>query len=303
MHIMSSSECQFIDFASFNPTTDVVYGKPKVNQRGMKSVAINSKHSGRALHLSAPLMLTWGVNVRNNEDGRESYDFSLQFPNADYSNAKADAFLAALGALEKKLFADAVANSKDWFNKSKLSADQIEVLYNQMLYRPKDPETGEPRQGAAPSLRVKLDCWDGEFKQDIYDPSHNKLYPDSETSVTPVDLITKGSQVACILRCGGMYFVNGKFGVTWRLVQAIVKPKASLRGKCHIVLDEDEKRALEAQSDGEDETTKDSDDDDDSSVQIGSPKPAPPSEPAPPSSPVKPKRRVVRKARKAADGV
>ena len=141
---------------------------------------------------------------------------------------QADAFLAALGALEKKLFADAVANSKDWFNKSKLSADQIEVLYNQMLYRPKDPETGEPRQGAAPSLRVKLDCWDGEFKQDIYDPSQNKLYPDSETSVTPVDLITKGSQVACILRCGGMYFVNGKFGVTWRLVQAVVKPKASL---------------------------------------------------------------------------
>ena len=296
---MSSSDLGVIDYATFNAGTHVVYGKPKVNARGMKSVAINSKHTGRSLHLSAPLMLTWGVNVRSNEDGRESYDFSLQFPNEGYSNHRAESFLSALVALEKKLFADAVSNSKDWFNKSKLSSDQIEVLYNQMLYRPKDPATGEPREGAAPSLRVKLDCWDGEFKQDIYDPAQKKLYPDAESSVTPVDLITKGSQVACILRCGGIYFVNGKFGVTWRLVQAVVKPKASLRGKCHIVLDDEEKMALAAQSDGEEETAKDSDDED--SQQISSPTP-PPVEAPPPSSPVKPKRRVVRKARKPAGG-
>ena len=298
---MSSSDLGVIDYATFNAGTHVVYGKPKVNARGMKSVAINSKHTGRSLHLSAPLMLTWGVNVRSNEDGRESYDFSLQFPNEGYSNHRAESFLSALVALEKKLFADAVSNSKDWFNKSKLSSDQIEVLYNQMLYRPKDPATGEPREGAAPSLRVKLDCWDGEFKQDIYDPAQKKLYPDAESSVTPVDLITKGSQVACILRCGGIYFVNGKFGVTWKLLQAMVKPKQSLKGKCHIDLDVDEKSKLSKQvvdevDDEEPVATTDVADSDDEQETPVENTPPPPPEPAP----EKKKKKVVKK-KKAED--
>jgi hypothetical protein len=37
-----------------------------------------------------------------------------------------------------------------------------------------------------------------------------------------------------------VYFVNGKFGITWRLHQALVKPKASISGKCFINLTPDE---------------------------------------------------------------
>ena len=34
--------------------------------------------------------------------------------------------------------------------------------------------------------------------------------------------------------------------MTWRLFQAVLKPKATLRGKCHIVLDEDEQKRIAA---------------------------------------------------------
>jgi hypothetical protein len=66
-------------------------------------------------------------------------------------------------------------------------------------------------------------------------------------SLSPQDLIAKGSHIAVSIQCGGIWFANGKFGVTWKLFQAIVKPKMSLKGKCHIKLDDDEKTKIVSQ--------------------------------------------------------
>ena len=252
----------FINGTTFNPDQDIKYGKAKVNARGMKTVPINNAKSGYQLQLSVPLMLTWGVNVRENDDGRKTYDMSLQFPRSDYSNARTDAFLQAMERVEEKVRQDATNSiySKEWFNKPKLSDAQVDVLFNNMLYRPKDRDTGELREDASPSLRVKIDCYDGEFKCEIYDMKETSLYPNADSNVSPIDLITKGSNVACIIRCSGIYFVNGKFGVTWRLVQAVVKPRASLQGKCHIKLCEDEVESLENQKEEEEEEQQEQED-------------------------------------------
>ena len=68
----------------------------------------------------------------------------------------------------------------------------------------------------------------------------------------PTDLITKGSNVAIVIRCGGIWFANGKFGVTWRLVQAVVKPRDNLKGRCLIQLSSQEKQILENQKSNDD---------------------------------------------------
>jgi hypothetical protein len=74
------------------------------------------------------------------------------------------------------------------------------------------------------------------------------VFPDPmNPSLSPQDLIAKGSHIAVSIQCGGIWFANGKFGVTWKLFQAIVKPKMSLKGKCHIKLDDDEKTKIVAQ--------------------------------------------------------
>jgi nucleosome binding factor SPN SPT16 subunit len=59
-----------------------------------------------------------------------------------------------------------------------------------------------------------------------------------------MDMITKLSNIACVIQCGGVWFANGKFGVTWRLVQAVVKPQESFKGKCHLFLTESEKEKM-----------------------------------------------------------
>ena len=264
---------------SFNANSDMGYTKARVNSNGGKSVGIIHNDTKKQLHVSVPLMLTWGVNVREDEStGRVSYDLSLQFPRPDDQTAKDKEVLSAFQEMEDQIMKAAVANSKEWFNKAKLTEGQVDVLFNRMLYYPKHregPNVGEVDESKGPTLRVKLDCWDGKFKSEIYDMDSQPLYP-NDSEVTPVELITKGCNIASILKSGGIYFIAGKFGTTWRLHQAVVKPRESLKGRCLIQLDAGERAKLEAQVDNEDDEGEsvavvDSDEEDDESETSSAP--------------------------------
>jgi len=293
-----------IPATTFNASKDIGYTKPRLNKAGGKGVGIVNKASGRQLYLSMPLMLTWGVNRRvDDATGRVSFDMSLQFPNEEYATEQTTQVLNAIIAMEEQIKADAITYSKEWFNKAKLTDGQVDVLFNPMLYWSKDKDTGERRAGTAPTLRVKLDCWDDVFKCEIYDIEQKSLYPTTDSSITPEELITKGCNVATIIKCGGVYFVNGKFGVTWRLHQALVKPKASISGKCFISLTTAEVSQLAVQKDEEDDKNEEavevveSEDEEEQATEKETPTDEP-SDAAEETDSKKTKKRVVRRGTK-----
>ena len=236
--------------ASFNPLTDMKYTKPKVNSVGGRSVGIVNAKTSTVLNLSSPLMLTWGVNdFTDDKSGKVSYDLALQFPNDGFETPATKKFLANITAFEKRIKEDAIANSKEWFSKPKMTADAVEALWTPILKYPKNKDTLEADMTRAPTLKVKLPFWDGQWKElELYDVDMQPIFPDaSNPALSPKDLIAKGSHIAVSIQCGGIWFANGKFGVTWKLFQAIVKPKMSLKGKCHIKLDEEEKTKIVSQ--------------------------------------------------------
>jgi hypothetical protein len=153
-------------------------------------------------------------------------------------------FLKNMQELEMRIKNDAITNCKEWLNKPKMSPDAVDALWSSMLKYPKDKATEEPDKTRAPTLKVKIPYWEGVFKDvEIYSESHNLLFPnDDDVSIT--ELIGKASNVATIIKCGGIWVANGKFGVTWKLFQAVVKPKTSLSGKCHIMLSDKDKEKL-----------------------------------------------------------
>jgi len=236
--------------ASFNPLTDMKYTKPKVNSVGGRSVGIVNSKTSTVLNLSSPLMLTWGVNDFTDEkSGKVSYDLALQFPNDGFETPATKKFLANIAAFEKRIKEDAITNSKEWFSKPKMTADAVDALWTPVLKYPKNKDTLEADMSRAPTLKVKLPFWDGQWKElELYDVDMQPIFPDaSNPALSPKDLIAKGSHIAVSIQCGGIWFANGKFGVTWKLFQAIVKPKMSLKGKCHIKLDDDEKTKIVSQ--------------------------------------------------------
>lgn len=247
-----------ISGTSFNPQTDIKYTKVKVNNSGGKSVSILNAATSSALNLQTPLMLTWGVNENvDKKTGQvQSYSMALQFPGDEYKTPGVSKFFAALQQFEEKIKQDAIANAKEWFGKA-MSAEVIGAIFNPVLSYSKNPATGEPDHTKNPTLRIKLPFYDGNWKDiEIYDSTGNALFPNSDGK-SPKDLIVKGSDVALIITCGGLWFAGGSFGVTWKLTQAVLKPKPSLRGKCHIVLDDDEQRRIAAPSK---QTARDDDD-------------------------------------------
>jgi len=276
----SASEMVIVG-SEFNPTTQSKYSKPKVNNSGGKSVGILNARTNTVLNLSTPLMLTWGISEYvDDKTGKKTYDLSLQFPNEEYATVSAKKFLDNVAAFENKIKADAITNSKEWFSKPKMSADMVEALWTPILKYPKNKDTLEPDTTRAPTMRVKIPYYEGQWKFELYDVTNHKIFPDeSNPDLSPVDLIAKGSNVAVSIQCGGIWFANGKFGVTWKLFQAIVKPKATLMGKCHIRLGDDDRQRLVSQvvptdadggSDDEGVTTviADSDDEDTGSKQV-----------------------------------
>ena len=225
-----------VSATEFVPASHMIYTKPKANNAGGKSVGILNSLTRKSLHVQAPLMMTWGANVYENPNGN-SYDISLQFPREEFSNKGTQDLLLMLQAFEEKVKEDAQKNARDWFGKASMSREVVDALWSPMLKYPKNQQTMEPDTTRPPTLKLKLPAWGGEYKFELFDVQNNILIP-NEDGITPVQAIPKGSEIACIIQCGGIWFANGKFGVTWKLYQGVVKPSQTLaKGQCHVKLD------------------------------------------------------------------
>lgn len=242
-----------ISGTTFNVEKDFIYTKVKLNN-GRKSVGILNKESMKQLYMSTPLMLTWGVNVYvDDKSGAKTYDMALQFPKDEYNSDACVAFLKNMQAFEEKIKADAIVNSRDWLGKTKVEPAVVDALWSPMLKYPKNKDTNDPDYSRPPTLKIKIPYWEGEFKGvEIYDQEKNSLFPcENDDEVDIQSLISKASNVATLVYCGGIWVANGKFGVTWKLFQAVVKPKVTLSGKCQIELSLDDKEKLVKQEDSD----------------------------------------------------
>ena len=294
--------------------SSISYKEVQTNKRGGKSVQIQL--NGQPLVLQIPLMLTWGVNERVDEQsGRTSYDMALQFGDASQSIIN---FQKNMKALQDKIIEDSCGDKcKEWHGKPKMSSEVAKALMYPILKHPqkKDSQgnlTGEPDYDRFPTMKLKIPFWEGNYLVELYDMDRNPLYiPKSdEFTTTPTVAIPKASHVRGLIQCTGIWFAGGKFGVTWKLVQVQVRPPARLlgTGSCHIADDSDdedmdnslsrkeEQEAEQKKSEQQYQPTFDDDDDveehEDEEEEEDEPEP----EPAP-----KPKKKVVRRRKKKTD--
>lgn len=229
----------------FNPETDIKYSKCKVNTSGGKSVGIYNSQTAQSLYVGTPLLMTWGLQQYTDEKtGKVSYEMSLQFPNDEFETSETRAFMKSMADFETKLKADALANSKDWFAKPKMTPDAVDALFTPILKFPMDKTTCEKDLTKKPTMRIKVPFWQGKWEGvEIYNTDGNCLFPCADPNVSPMDIITKLSHMKTMIQCGGLWFANGKFGITWRFVQGMIQPRLSMRGKCHLSLSSSESSA------------------------------------------------------------
>jgi hypothetical protein len=229
---------RIIDGTQIN-TTVFSYSAPKAHASGGKVVNLLNKNFKESLTISTPLMLTWGAQEGKDQQGNSTgkWTLSIQFPNSEYPNADGEAFLNSMRELESKVKSDAMVYSKEWFGKNISSSEVMDEKFNVMLRHPKIKGTQEPDLSKAPTMTVKIPCWNSVWKSEIYDEDGEPLYVNGKVNnhLSPLEFLKPKTHVICLLQCGGLWFVNGKVSITWNLKQAVVqRPKDNMEGKCFL---------------------------------------------------------------------
>jgi hypothetical protein len=79
-------------------------------------------------------------------------------------------------------------------------------------------------------MKVQLRKRDGKFDVDIYDAALNSM------KGTPIeDILVKRAQLTVLMKCTGVWFAGGKFGLSWKAEQIRAdKVPASIRGPAFL---------------------------------------------------------------------
>jgi hypothetical protein len=225
--------------------------------------------------------MTWGISDFSNDDGSSDGKFklSLNFPNPEYKTADTELFLEKILAFQAQVVDDAVTNSELWFSKKK-SKELVEDSFFPFVKYPKvkDPATnkatGKIDYSRPPSMAAKVPRYDQDdgsvrWECDLFDTNYNLIFP-SDSDVTPVDLVPKLSKIACTLQCTGIWVGGKGWGLTWKFISGVVKPKQSesVRGVCHVRLTDTDRQAI-------DNDVSDDVDVEDEPVSVAAPAPAP----------------------------
>ena len=272
-------------------TTDSIsYGSPTTNKHGGKAVPILV--DGAKLVLQFPFNFTWGAQANTDENsGRTSYSLNLVLD-------EGSALRETLTALQEKVVGDMVTFSKAWFGKTIQSREVVEALFYPVVRYPNIKGTTEPDTTRKPSLKAQLAEWDGVFKTELFDMSKRvvngptlRLDTDSFLAAIPT-----ASHLSGLLECKGVWYSAGRCGVSWKLLQARVKPPVRIEGYC-MVDDSDEEDAVAAIDEAADEAAELP------STEVagadGEPEPEPEPEPTPKKKAAR--KRPVKKATAAAD--
>ena len=236
-----------IQMSNWNPNAKK-YMAPKVNDKGAKTVNIISTQTNRSIHLTLPLLMTWGIadftdQKTGESDGR--FKMSLNFPNEEYATPETREALQKLKDFEDVILNDAVLNSEIWFGK-KQSREIVEYGFFPFLTYSKNKDTKAIDYSRPPALRPKVPKYGEDWNIEIYDTKSNLLFP-SPDFVSPIELVPKQSNVATVISCTGLWMGGKGWGTTWKVVQCVVKPQIMEKvfGKCHIQLSGADVEAIE----------------------------------------------------------
>lgn len=227
---MSEGQIQANQMSSVMPITadnfdinKLTFSKVRTLDSGAKSAYVSYNGSKfyiqSAWEMTAPYGISAPYSAKDAAPGAPvtgDYSIDLSLAGFDQDGEVAD-YYNMLQSIDDLMKAEGLKNKVEWLNKPKATADIIEDNYSPLVKpAPVDKVTGLPKPyPPTQKLKLKRDKANN-FTVAVFDPDNNKLGGD------PQKVITRGSKVTVISECGGVWFANGKFGLTMRAIQVIV---------------------------------------------------------------------------------
>ena len=196
---------------------DLSFTDVKVNDKtNAKSVYIN--HNGGHLYVQTPWMTSYnGISLPPPEySDANNPRYSVQWVLSELTsgNSDVDTFKDFLLGLDQRILEEAKTHSFEWLKKKSVSMDVLKtaMFTPQVKYR-EDKETGE-RLDKPPSFKASVPFYDGNWKCAVYNEAKERF-------TDGLDTVAGGTKIKAraILQCKGLWFIGGRFGCSWKVVQ------------------------------------------------------------------------------------
>jgi hypothetical protein len=196
----------------FTECLDAVKFQPYKNKR-----IVISTQDDSAMKVQLPRMyMPFGINAWTPEVGPPKFniDFAMNGWNEEDNYVKR--FHDTVLALENKVIDHVTEHSEEIFGK-KMEKDELFPLFNSNIK--------EASNGYAPKFRIKVDSTTMDLvRADVFDSSKNRLTDKLENGI-----YSRNSGRA-LVELSSVYFLNKKFGMTYKLSQLMVYEPERLKG-------------------------------------------------------------------------
>ena len=180
-----------------------------------RKIVLSTKE-GTPMRIQFPrLYMPFGVSGFTPEVGATKYNIDFAMKGYDEDGSYINKFYTGLRDIESKIIDSVVRQSEAIFGKS-MTRDEIAPMFNSNIKEALDRE---------PKFRVKVDTdHNSMIKAAVFDA--NKIAIKTEVSN---GLYARNSGHA-IVELNSVYFLNRKFGCTWKLIQLVVYEPQNLKG-------------------------------------------------------------------------
>ena len=187
----------------------------QINQYNNRKIVISTKQ-GTPLRIQFPRMyMPFGVSGFTPEVGPTKYNIDFAIKGYDEDGSYMKKFYESLRKLEDMIIDAVVEQSEEIFG-SPMSKEDLKPMFNSNVKESTDRE---------PKFRVKVDTdMEDKIKANVFDSDKNPKNDDVTNG-----LYARNSGHA-IVELNSVYFLNRKFGCTWKLNQLIVYEPQNLKG-------------------------------------------------------------------------
>ena len=187
----------------------------QINEYNNRKIVLSTKQ-GTPLRVQFPRMyMPFGVSGFTPEVGPTKYNIDFAVKGYDEEGSYMKKFYESLKALEDKIV-DAVVGQSEVIFGSTMTKEELLPMFNSNLKETPDRE---------PKFRVKVDTTiEDLIKANVFDADKNPLKDEAKNG-----LYARNSGHA-IVELGSVYFLNRKFGCTWKLYQLVVYEPQNLKG-------------------------------------------------------------------------
>jgi hypothetical protein len=130
-----------------------------------------------------------------------------------------------------------------------MSRELVKHTFFPFLKYRKNKDTNKIDYTSPPSFSAKVPFYrdNNQWAVELYDVNSNLIFPSEDKFLNPSDFVPKMSQVACLIQCSGLWIGGKGWGLTWKLIQAVVRPKEneSIYGVCQISLSSSDRKAID----------------------------------------------------------